>query len=336
LEWLLEPGDPWIRYNTLVDLLNASRSNSEVRETLTEAMKTPPILRILASLNPEGGYSNDAAVAKWGTPAVAAGYKPSYRGAAWKLLFLAEARADPDDNRVRRLGEIILANAFSKERGTFGVSFHGSEVYMMPCFMGNMIWALSRLGLGSRPEVRSTLDWLVKYQRFDDGDWRPPTVFPYRGVRERCWGRHTCYWGATNLLRAMTVVPMGFWSPEAEEAKRRGVDFVLAHRLLWSSHNLSKPISTKNTRPQRLTAPLTYYHDAIEIVTTMLKLGVEEEAIEDAVEFVLSKRNEAGRWVLDNAPGPVDAPFGLKGRESKWITFRALRMLKLAGRFESN
>jgi hypothetical protein len=151
LEWLLEPGDPWIRYNTLVDLLNASRSNSEVRETLTEAMKTPPILRILASLNPEGGYSNDAAVAKWGTPAVAAGYKPSYRGAAWKLLFLAEAGADPDDNRVRRLGEVILANAFSKERGTFGVSFHGGEVYMMPCFMGNMIWALSRLGLGSRP-----------------------------------------------------------------------------------------------------------------------------------------------------------------------------------------
>ena len=68
----------------------------------------------------------------------------------------------------------------------------------------------------------------------------------------------------------------------------------------------------------------------------MLKLGVEAEAVDDAVEFVLSKRNEAGRWVLDNAPGPVDAPFGLKGRESKWITFRALRMLKLAGRFEPN
>ncbi len=271
-----------------------------------------------------------------GGAAVAAGYKPGYRGAAWKLLFLAEAGADPDDNRVRRLGEVILANAFSKEHGTFGVSFHGGEVYMMPCFMGNMIWALSRLGLGSRPEVRSTLDWLVKYQRFDDGDWRPPTVFPYRGVRERCWGKHTCYWGATNLLRAMTVAPIGFWSPEAEEAKQRGVDFVLAHRLLWSSHNPSKPIATKNTRPQRLTAPLTYYHDAIEIATTMLKLGVEEEAVDDAVEFVLSKRNEAGRWVLDNAPGPVDAPFGLKGRESKWITFRALRMLKLAGRFEPN
>ena len=61
---------------------------------------------------------------------------------------------------------------------------------MMPCFMGNMIWALSRLGLGSRPEVRSALNWLVMYQRFDDGDWRPPTEFPYRGTRERCWGRH--------------------------------------------------------------------------------------------------------------------------------------------------
>ena len=77
LEWLLEPGDPWIRYNTLVDLLDTSKSSNEARETLAEAMKTPPISRILASLNPEGGYSNDAAAAKWGAPAVAAGYKPS-------------------------------------------------------------------------------------------------------------------------------------------------------------------------------------------------------------------------------------------------------------------
>ena len=336
LEWLLESSDPWIRYNTLVELLGAPKRSGEVREALAEAMATPPISRILAGLNPEGGYSNPAAAAKWGTSAVAAGYKPSYRGAAWKLLFLAEAGADPGDDRVRGLGEVILTNAYSEDRGTFGVSFRGGEVYMMPCFMGNMIWALSRLGLGSRPEVRSALDWLVRYQRFDDGDWRPPTAFPYRGVRERCWGRHTCYWGVTNLLRAMTVVPKRFCSPEADEVKQRGVDFVVAHRLLWSSHNPSKPIATKNSRPQRLTAPLTYYHDAVEIASTMLKLGVEGEAVDNAVEFVLSKRNEEGKWVLDNAPGPLDAPFGSKGRESKWITFRALRMLKLAGRYESN
>ena len=134
----------------------------------------------------------------------------------------------------------------------------------------------------------------------------------------------------------MTVAPSGFWSLEAEEAKRRGIDFVLAHRLLWSSHEPMRPIATKNTRPQRLTAPLTYYHDAIEIATTMLKLGVGGGKVNDTVEFVLSKRNEAWRWMLDNAPGNVDTPFGSKGRESKWITFRVFRMLKLRGRLKPN
>jgi hypothetical protein len=334
LEWLLEPRDPWIRYNALVDLLGAPRTDNEVRETLAEAMRTPPISRILTNLDSEGGYSDDLAAAKWGASAVAAGYMPKYRGAAWKLLFLAEAGADPEDGRVRRLAEVVLANAYSGEHGSFGVSFRRGGVFLMPCFMGNMIWALSRLGLGSRPEVRSAFNWLVRYQRFDDGDWRPPRVFPYRGGRERCWGRHTCYWGVTSLLRAMAVAPRGFWSPDSEEAKRKGVDFVLAHRLLWSSHDPSRPIATKNTRPQRLTAPLTYYHDAVEIASTMLSLGVAGDAVDDAVEFVLSKRNELGRWMLDNAPGPLDAPFGSKGRESKWITFRVLRMLKLAGKFE--
>jgi hypothetical protein len=336
LEWLLEPGEPWIRYNALVDLLDAPRSSGEVSEALAESMATPPISRIIAGLDAEGRYSNSAAVAKWGASAVEAGYKPGYKGGAWKLLFLAQVGADPEDGKVRKLGENILANAYSEEQGTFCVSFHGGPQYMMPCFMGNMIWALSRLGLGSRPEVVSALNWLVMYQRFDDGDWKPPTDFPYRGARERCWGRHTCYWGVTNLLRAMTVAPSGFLSHEAEEVKRRGIDFVLAHRLLWSSHNPTRPIATKNTRPQRLTAPLTYYHDAVEIATTMLKLGVGDGAVDDTIEFVLSKRNEAWRWVLDNAPGNVDTPFGLKGRESKWITFRALRMLKLGGRFKPN
>jgi hypothetical protein len=333
-EWLLEPRDPWIRYNTLVDLLGVPRSSDEVREAQFDSMATPPISRILATLNPDGRYSNNTAVAKWGAAAVAAGYKPSYRGAAWKLLFLAEAGANPSDDRVRKLAEIILANAYSKEHGTFGVSFRGGDVYMMPRFMGNMIWALSRLGFGSCSEVKSALYWLVMYQRFDDGDWRPTTAFPYRGSRERCWGRHTCYWGVANLLRAMAIAPRGYLSPEAEEAKWRGVDFVLAHRLLWSSHDPLRPIATKNTRPQRLTAPLTYYHDAIEITSTMLSLGAKGEAIDEAVEFVVSKRNEVDRWVLDNTPGPVDASFGTKGRESKWITFRALRMLRLAGLFE--
>jgi hypothetical protein len=334
IEWLLEPEHPWARYNTLDLLLDAK---NEASDALAEAMQSPPASKILDHMDVDGGFSDSAAARKWGEAAVKSGYVPKYRGAAWKLLFLAELHADPSHPKVIALGEGILKNAFSESHGTFYVplEYGGYPEYtLIPCFMGNMIWALTRLGLGARPEVRSAFEWLTKYQRFDDGDWRPSTKFPYKGSRERCWGRHTCYWGVTSFLRAMTVVPKGLWIPQAIEAKQRGVDFVLAHRLLWSSHMPDRPIATKNTRPQRLTAPQTYYQDAVEITSTMLRLGAPGAAVTEAIEYVLSKRNMENRWVLENSPGPLDASFDAKEKESKWITFRALLMLKLAGKLD--
>jgi hypothetical protein len=194
-----------------------------------------------------------------------------------------------------------------------------------------MIHTTCRLGFSDRDEVKESFKNLIKWQRYDDGDHKAPNSFPYRGKKERCWGAHTCYWGVTKLLRAMTVVPQGYWNNEAEEAKKRAVDFVLLHRLIWSSHNPDRLITQKNTRPDRLTAPLTYYDDIIEIISNLLSLGVKHHSVDEAIEFVLSKKNENGRWIADNTPGPLDAPFAKKGHESKWITFRILKMLKLAG-----
>jgi hypothetical protein len=49
----------------------------------------------------------------------------------------------------------------------------------------------------------------------------------------------------------------------------------------------------------------------------MLSLNVRGNDDNDAVEFVTRKRNNAGKWILENSPGPLDAQFGSKGRESK-------------------
>jgi len=335
--WLLEPSLPLVRYNALVDLLDAPRGGREVVEALAEAMGSPPISKILGNLDEDGGFYDAKSVKKYGAHAVAAGYMPKYRGTTWKLIFLAEAGADPSNKRVKKLANNLLANAYDESLGSFFLHV-GSEVeeldYIIPCWMGNLVWAFCRLGFGHSPKVRSAFDWLVRYQRWDDGDWRTPKVFPYDGHGGRCWGRHTCYWGATSFLRAMTVVPENYWTGEAEEAKRKGVDFVLKHRLIWSSHSPSKPVTQNNTQPQRLTAPQTYYQDAVEITTTMLRLGARGGGVDETIDYILGKRNSNGKWVLDNAPNNVDAAFGTKGAESKWITFRALRMLKLAGRLD--
>jgi hypothetical protein len=201
---------------------------------------------------------------------------------------------------------------------------------MMPCFMGNMAGSLCSMGYADRLEVRSSFRFLVEHQRFDDGDWKTPNAYPYRGRRDRCWGAHTCYWGVTQLLKAMTAAPDNYWTDEALEAKRSAIDFVLLHRLIWSSHAPDRPISTTATNPTKLMAPLTS-GDAVEIASSLLSLGVRHEAIDSTIEYVKEKANVNGRWLAEKTPAPIDAPFAKKGRESKWVTYRVLRMLKLAG-----
>ncbi len=74
--------------------------------------------------------------------------------------------------------------------------------------------------------------------------------------------------------------------------------------------------------------------DAIEIATMLLRLGVIDPAIDETIEYILSKRNERGRWLLEATPSNMYTTWGVPGDESKWVTFRAMRMLTLAGRLD--
>jgi hypothetical protein len=91
---------------------------------------------------------------------------------------------------------------------------------------------------------------------------------------------------------------------------------------------------TGRNDPRTLTAPLSYHDDIIEIASTLLRLGVEDPAIDEAIDYVMSKRNERGRWNLEATPSNMYTTWGKPGEESKWVTFRAMRMLALAGRLD--
>jgi len=76
-------------------------------------------------------------------------------------------------------------------------------------------------------------------------------------------------------------------------------------------------------------APFTS-NDAVEIASSLLLLGVRHEAIDSTIDYIKGKANVNGRWQADKTPSPIDAPFARKGRESKWVTYRVLRLLKLS------
>jgi hypothetical protein len=213
VDWLLEEDEPHVRFNTLRNVLRCPPDDLEVIEARARMMESPPVSRILAKQNPDGGFLQEAVSRRRGYEEARVGYAPKHKATTWQAVFLAQAGIKGDDPCARALGEYILENSYSEELGAFGRKTDrksGSRLERIPCFIGNMVHALCSFGFEGDPRVRSSFGFLVKHQRFDDGGYKPEKEWPHFGRTDRCWGGHTCYWGVTKFLRAMTVVPENY------------------------------------------------------------------------------------------------------------------------------
>jgi len=171
-------------------------------------------------------------------------YTAKYRGTVWNLVILAELGADGADPRVRAACEAVLRDAqdpdsggFSQHRGKRAGGGLPSEV--IPCLTGNMVFSLVRFGMLDDPRVRRALDWITRYQRFDDGEGEAPSGEPYDRY-EMCWGRHTCHMGAVKALKALAEVPAERRTPAMQATISAGAEYLLRHHIFKRSHDLAK------------------------------------------------------------------------------------------------
>jgi len=70
--------------------------------------------------------------------------------------------------------------------------------------------------------------------------------------------------------------------------------------------------------------------DALEVLGILAKLGYRDERMQEAIDVVLEKQDAQGRWPNEDRYGSryimrVDKV----RRPSKWVTYEALRTLKL-------
>ena len=56
-------------------------------------------------------------------------------------------------------------------------------------------------------------------------------------------------------------------------------------------------------------------------------LGVNERT-QDALEVLMGKQGQDGRWVLEKTPGNMHIGFGTRGRPNRGVTLNAMRVLK--------
>jgi len=321
LAWLLEDENPSVRYLTLTKLLDVSETDPAVLAARRAIMETGAVPRLLADQAPAG---------HWGMPDRL--YTDKYHGTAWRLLLLAELCADGDHPAVHAACQFILNQ--SQETTDGGFAMHtaaktggGRASEVIPCLTGNMVWSLIKLGYGADPRVQRGIDWITRFQRFDDGvDEAPHGSLYYR--YEICFGKHSCHMGVVKALKALSAVPAAARSDAVNSTIAGGVEYLLAHHLYRQSHDLGKV-----AKPGwlRFGFPLMYQTDVLEILDILAGLGLRDPRMDDALSVVAGKQGPDGRWSLGSAleSDRLPAQFETKGEPSKWITLRAARVLKL-------
>ena len=319
INWLLEKENPYVRYYTLTDLLERKSEDSEVKEAKQQIMKTGIIPKILSKQNLKGywGIAEDFYV------------RSKYKGTVWSLIILAELGADGNDKRIRNACEFIFKNSQNLKNGGFSSarasSGGGVAGRVIPCLTGNMVWSLIRFGYIDDLRVQNGIKWILNYQRFDDGIQNLPENWPYKAFKS-CFGKHSCHMGVVKSLKALAEIPEYKKNKEIKNTIKQAVEYILIHHIYKKSHNL-----TKVSKPSwlQLSFPHMYQSDILEILDILTRLGVKDERMQDAINIVISKQNNDGKWILERTfNGRFQVDIESKNKPSKWITLNALKVLK--------
>ncbi len=300
IPWLLSEDNPSVRYFTLTDLLEHPRSDAEVRQAKAAIMTSEPVQKILDAQYP-AGY--------WVKPSL--GYSPKYRATVWQILFLAELGATRT-TQIEKACQHVFEQA-QRPDGAF-IANKGKSGAVI-CLNGNLLRSLLWFGYGDDPRCQRGLNWLAARVNGDEG------------FRCSYNARLPCAWGAVKALSTFAALPEAERPPAVQGAIERGVEFLLSYELVKADY----PSGYGGISPLwfRFGFPSTYVSNILEALLVLTRLGHgRHPRLAGAIEFVLSKQDEKGRWPLEYSPAPTWARFGQKGQPSKWVTLNVLRVLK--------
>ncbi|OGO15125.1 MAG: hypothetical protein A2Z14_18045 [Chloroflexi bacterium RBG_16_48_8] len=316
LPWLLEEDSdhPSVRYFAHWGLLDRPEDDPEVQEAKATIMGSGSVPVILDAQQPEGYWVK-----------AGGGYSPKYQGTGWQIMLLAELGADPEDERVRQGCEYLLSHSIASS-GAFSALAKPVPSGAIPCLNGNMLYALQHLGFGDDPRVQRALGWLAQAVT-GEGD------FQYlksgtTGPRFACSANnaHPCAWGANKVLRALSVLPEEERTPEMRRAIQVGVEFLLSRDPAEADYPYTERVSSTWFK---LGFPLSYWSDVLETTAVLADLGHgDDPRLENAIQFILGKQDDQGRWRMENTLNRMWVDIEKKGKPSKWVTLRVLRVLK--------
>ncbi len=324
LSWLLESDSPGVRYLALRDLVKADRA--DLAKARKAAHRSGPIALILSKMEDQGFWSEPGP-----------GYNPKYFSTVWSIILLAQlgARVE-EDKRIRNACDYLLDQALTPG-GQFTAS--GAPSGTADCLQGNLCWALMELGVDD-PRLEPAIDWMARTvtgegiapitekkaeQRYYAGKCGPNFAC---GANNKL----PCAWGAVKVMLALSHLPPKRRTPEVNRAIKRGIDFLLSvdpALATYPSGYSSKP----SQNWWKFGFPVFYITDLLQNVEVLVVLGHgRDPRLAAALRIIRGKQDADGRWPLEyDYGGKTWVDFGEKKQPNKWVTLRALRVLKAVG-----
>ena len=233
---------------------------------------------------------------------------PPWTSTAFTLQLLRDLGLDPTSGQARRAVALVRDTSRWEEGGQ---AFFNGEVE--PCINGRVV----ALGAYFGEDVEVVVDRLLGEQ-LDDGGWNCEAE---RGSTRSSF--HTTICVLEGLLEYERATG---GSTEVAAVRARGEEYLL-ERELFRRRSSGEVIDADWTR---FSFPTWWHYDVLRGLDHLRNVGAEpDERCGEAIELVRSKRDQDGRWRLENRhPGRMhfEVDDG-EGSPSHWNTLRALRVL---------
>lgn len=324
LAWLLESYSPGVRYLALRDLVRCGES--ELGKERRAAHRSGPIAAVLSKMD-EDGY--------WAAPGP--GYNPKYFSAVWSIILLAQlgARVE-EDKRIAKACAYLLDHALTST-GQFTAS--GAPSGTADCLQGNLCWALMELGYDD-PRLEPAIVWMA---RTVTGEGIAPVKDKKAerryyagkcGPNFACGSNNKlpCAWGAVKVMLAFGNWPQERKNPIVKRAIKKGIDFLFS--VDPAAADYPSGYSDKPSQNWwKFGFPVFYVTDLLQNVEALVGLDYGKDSrLAPALKIIRDKQDADGRWALEyEYAGKTWVDFGKKKQPNKWVTLRALRVLKAVG-----
>jgi len=323
LPWLLEAESPGARYLAMRDILALPAGSPELSAARQAAHTEGPIAAILAEMD-AAGY--------WVKPGP--GYSPKYRSTVWALILLAQLGASiAQDGRIAQACAYYLDHALT-QAGQISLSKAPSGT--IDCLQGNLCAALLDLGCDD-PRLEAAFEWMARSltgEGVAPMEERQAAVRYYAG---KCGpgfacganNKLPCAWGGVKVMLAFSKWPQERRTPLIQRAIQQGVEF-----LLGTDPARAEYPSGWSPRPSgnwwKFSFPVFYVTDLLQNVEALVRLGYgDDPRLAGALKIIREKQDAQGCWALEyDYTGKTWVDFGAKKQPNKWVTLRALRVLK--------